>query len=107
ASSICEAIAAVARRSARLQWKLDSGCGVGESSTQVDGLPKGISRAERQAVRQSLFDAGLSGVVVADAVALHHIDGAVALIGTTKIDRGYCGWNAWNDYRTVVDCLGQ
>ena len=104
---IRDVAAALTGRAARLWWNLNSGSRVGEISANVDVLTEGIGRAERQAVRQSFFNAGLGGVVVVDAVALHQINRAVALIGTARIERRLRGWNARHDYGPVVGSLGQ
>ena len=104
---IGEVIAVFTAWGARLRRDLDSGTRVGEISAQIHGFAESVGCAERQAVRQSLFDAGLGGIVVADAVALHHINRAVALIGTTRIECGDGGWNARHDHGPVVDSLGQ
>ena len=104
---IGETVAVFTGWGACLRRDLDAGTRVGEITAQVDSLAKGIGRAEGQAVRQSLLHAGLSGVVVADAVALHNIDRTVALIGTAKINGSRCSRDPRHDDRPVVNSLRQ
>src|SRR5262249_4984549 len=94
-------------RSARIRRNFDSGSRIAEIAAEIDVLAERINGAEGQAARQSLFDAGLGGIVIIDAVAFHHINRAVALIGSALINGGRCGRNARHDHGPVVESLGQ
>src|SRR5260370_38324839 len=66
---LIEAIAGFTGQGALFRRNLNSGSRVGKITAQIDVLAEGIGGAKGQAARQSLFGAGLSGVVMVDAVA--------------------------------------